>query len=444
MRKFSFIFSVALTVLAAGFFSCSNKSDDNNSPKTIAGLAQSNPQLTILVKALQKAGLVSVLDGTDKYTVFAPTNSAMTAAGITEASIETTSADALKTVLLYHVLPGEKLAASLQTGIQTTATDASFKNMRISVSAGKVKINGYSTVTTADVKATNGVVHIIDAALSVPSSLVEEISKNKDYSLFLAAITESGLLKFVSDLTAGTCFAPNNNAFKAIGINSAQDFKTLLNEELTLLVAYHFWFSTVYSNELSSGPRQISDVGQLFVSVTDKGVFLNGEAKVTNVDYFARNGTIHAIDKVLSPAKSSITQIVVASANASTEEFSLLLRAIQRVEGLADILDGTSNADNYTVFAPTDAAFRAAGLTVAVIDETDVNVLADLLKYHVISGAVFSTDIKAGSVPTLVKDKNLTISVSSGVKVNDSNVTKTNILATNGVIHVIDKVLSLK
>ncbi len=282
-------------------------------------------------------------------------------------------------------------------------------------------------------------IHLIDVALDLPADLVESILDFEEYSLLAMALTEAGLVDAVRGFTKGTIFAPNNDAFKAIGLKNEADIKSYPKDELTSILLYHVLDNTVYSNQLTNGAvNTLVEDNPIFFSLTNNGVFVNGTVKVTDTDFYTTNGTIHAIDKVLIPAEGSITDIVVASEEDG--EFTLLLRAIGRVEGLADAL-ATAKDGYMTVFAPTDAAFRAAGLTEEAIAEADESYLESVLLYHVLPSAVFSTDIKAGSTKTLLEGQNLNISTTGGVKVNDSNITKTNILATNGVIHVIDKVL---
>jgi uncharacterized surface protein with fasciclin (FAS1) repeats len=128
---------------------------------------------------------------------------------------------------------------------------------------------------------------------------------------------------------------------------------------------------------------------------------------------------------------------IVAVATA-TEGFSTLVAALTAA-GLVETLQG---AGPFTVFAPTDAAFAAlpAGLLEKLLLPENKAVLISILTYHVVAGKVMSTDVVAGDAPS-VEGSNLALTTDMGVKVNDATVTLADVEASNGVIHVIDKVL---
>jgi len=140
-----------------------------------------------------------------------------------------------------------------------------------------------------------------------------------------------------------------------------------------------------------------------------------------------------------SPAASSPaatgTIVDVAAANA---DFTTLVAAV-KAAGLAETLSGPGP---FTVFAPTNEAFAAlpAGLLDKLLKPENKAVLAKILTYHVLASKVMAADVKDGKVAT-VEGGTITIDTMSGVKVNDAKVVTTDIAASNGVIHVIDKVL---
>lgn len=137
--------------------------------KTIVGLAAANPDLSTLVKAATAAGLVPTLDGTDEFTVFAPTNEAF--AKVPKATLDALLAPAGKEdlvgVLTYHAVPGKVMAADLKDGQMITTVNGAKLQVKID-DAGNVTVGG-AKVTTADVAATNGVVHVIDTVLIPPA-----------------------------------------------------------------------------------------------------------------------------------------------------------------------------------------------------------------------------------------------------------------------------------
>ena len=141
-----------------------------------------------------------------------------------------------------------------------------------------------------------------------------------------------------------------------------------------------------------------------------------------------------------TPAASSTsaaagTVVEVAAAN---PDFTTLVAAV-KAAGLVDTLNGPGP---FTVFAPTNEAFKAlpAGVLAKLLLPANKATLTKILTYHVVPAEVMAADVKPGKVKT-VEGGELTITTTGGVKVNDANVTATDIAASNGVIHVIDKVL---
>jgi transforming growth factor-beta-induced protein len=161
------------------------------------------------------------------------------------------------------------------------------------------------------------------------------------------------------------------------------------------------------------------------------GVKLNKNTSVTTADVDAMNGVIHVIDNVLLPP----TVVDHALAN---ENFSILVSAVVKA-GLVETLLGDGP---FTIFAPTNAAFQAlfAQLGISGINDLTAEQLTPILLYHVVSGNVRSTSLMAGDVQTL--NGKIKISISPKPAINtDTNIIATDVQASNGVIHAIDKVL---
>lgn len=139
-----------------------------------------------------------------------------------------------------------------------------------------------------------------------------------------------------------------------------------------------------------------------------------------------------------SPAKATKSIVEIAVSN---DDFSILVEALSK----AELVDALSADGPFTVFAPTNEAFENLFKELGVDGIADLtkDQLTPILLYHVVSGNVMAASVKTGDVPTLNKDAELMVNASSkGVQINKtSNVVSTDILATNGVIHVIDAVL---
>jgi len=168
----------------------------------------------------------------------------------------------------------------------------------------------------------------------------------------------------------------------------------------------------------------------LYISAT-AGVTLNKDANVTLADVDVKNGVIHAIDKVLLPP--TIVDVAIANGN-----FTFLVQAVVKA-GLAETLKG---AGPFTVFAPNDAAFQALFTQLGVTGIADLTAeqLVPILKYHVVSGNVRSSQLTAGNVTTLNGTIAVTLTPTPAIN-GTSNIIATDVQASNGVIHVIDKVL---
>ena len=209
-------------------------------------------------------------------------------------------------------------------------------------------------------------------------------------------------------------------------------------------MTYHVVSGNVTSDDVMAGPVTSLSGDVFYVSVDPEGdIWINGNTMITDVDRMASNGVIHTLDYVITPPTMSIAEIAVENTTASTPEFTQLVAALTRA-GLVDAVSG-GTTDNLTVFAPTDAAFEDlyTSLGVSGVDEIDVDLLTDVLLYHVVPARAFSQDLRDGaSLPTLLEGNNLSVDL-PGLMINESGLVPSmlNIHATNGVIHVIDKVL---
>ena len=231
-----------------------------------------------------------------------------------------------------------------------------------------------------------------------------------------------------------TIFAPTDAAFKNLGITPKNVREV---ENLKEILLYHVVKGRVFSNDLVEGFVPTVNGAAVEVSLQG-GVFIN-QAEVTLPDLKFRRGVIHVIDEVLLPPTQNIVEIAI-----DNPDFSILVEAVVKAD-LAGVLSGEGP---FTVFAPTNDAFvELLGiLGASSLDDIPVDVLTDVLLYHVVAGRVFSSDLSSGPVTTLggefvVDLSSLTIDDSGSDQNANLIVELLNIQGTNGVIHVIDKVL---
>jgi transforming growth factor-beta-induced protein len=459
-KKFSIRALLVIALVSVTIVSCDDDDDDAAAPSAnIVQLAQSSNNLSTLVTALGKfPDLVSTLSGTGEFTVFAPTNDAFAALLTTvgQTSLDDIPEDVLREILEYHVIAGETVRSTDLTDgdVETVNGEA----ITVSVTGG-VKLNGSTNVTSADLTATNGIVHVVDAVLVPPSmvqfvnTVVEPAFFNKNFTTLIAAVKAASpsILSTLLNNSKKTLFAPTNAAFEAAGITALP-----AQSVLDAVLGYHVIASEVASSAIANGSSSATTLnGKIYLSKGAAGVFINGTSKVTTADITASNGVVHVIDRTLLPPSKTIAAIVSDYANASSnKQFTQLLAALARTdgEGADDLLAAvSSSSSNLTVFAPTDAAFSSlyTALGVDNVNEIPLGTLIAVLKHHVVGARVFSSDLANGQVTTL--NGNVTVSVTdnppsvtgssgSGNKAN-LQTTLLNIHATNGVIHVIDKVL---
>ncbi len=454
---------VILLLTSLTFFTSCDDDDNDNTPaanQNIVQVAQGNSNLSTLVAALTKyPDLVATLSGNGSFTVFAPTNTAFNnlLSAIGQTSLDDVPEDVLKNVLQYHVVTTGALKASqLMAGDVETANT---EDISVTTSGG-VKLNGTVNVTTADVTTTNGVVHIVDAVLVPPSitpivgTIVAPAYFNKDFTTLIAAVKAADPSILTTLLSNGpsnkklTLFAPTNEAFAAAGITTLPDEATLNS-----VLKYHVIDDEILAAELPSGSATIPTLnGDFYLSNNGSaGVFINAKSKVVATDITGSNGVVHVINRTLVPPSKSIAQLAIDLSTSANPEFTQLVAALGRTGGTAtDLLEAASNGEaNITVFAPTDAAFQQlyTALGVSGVNDIPLGTLTAVLQHHIVGARVFSTDLTNGNVATLngnvaISATNSTVTDGKGNVANlSSNATLLDVLATNGVIHTIDRVL---
>lgn len=319
MRKLRLLSTLMLLLMGvAGFVSCDNDDDDDVQPvQNIVQILSDNPDFSLLVDAVVKADLANTLSAQGSFTLFAPDNDALqaflNAAGTN--TIENTPAEVLEEVLLNHVLAGVLNSSQLSTGYGTTLNPANvnkdvFTTIFIEVNGG-VTINGNAQVTNADVSATNGVIHEIDAVIA-PPTVVTFATADESFSALVAALTAPGLMTdFVSVLSGDgpfTVFVPTNGAFQAL-LNSNPEWNSpadIPTETLEMVLKYHVTTAgNVRSEDLVDQmmvPTLANEEFTIDLSGSTPAIQAgSNSANIVFTDVQAENGVIHVIDAVLLP-----------------------------------------------------------------------------------------------------------------------------------------------
>ncbi len=329
MKKHIQILVIVLLSLFA--VSCDDNNDSNDTcchGSSIVDLASQTESLSTLVSALQVTGLDTTLSSPGAFTVLAPTNDAFDAflTSINAASLDDVPVDVLTNVLLNHVIIGEVQSSSLTNGYASTqaVSGASGTNMSIYINTDNgVTFNGVSSVTAADVVASNGIVHIVDGVIGLPTVVTFALA-DPNFGILVQALTRPDLTQsFVGLLSipAGsapspfTVFAPINSAFESLltelGVNSLNDID---EPTLSAVLSYHVIVGTnQVSTTLSDGmvfttslDQAVPGGGNITFNVGDngEGILTDNNGRTSNiiaVDVQADNGIIHAIDTVVLP-----------------------------------------------------------------------------------------------------------------------------------------------
>jgi uncharacterized surface protein with fasciclin (FAS1) repeats len=266
------------------------------------------------------------------------------------------------------------------------------------------------------------------------------------FETLVAALQAADLAETLAGEGPFTVFAPTDRAFSRLPEGTVD---ALLNDipALTNILLYHVVSGEVMSDQALELGMAETLQGQSVDITFDEGnilipggfVFINN-AQVRIADIQASNGVIHVIDQVLLPEEEpeeesmgSIVDIAVADGR-----FETLVAALQA----ADLAETLAGEGPFTVFAPTDEAFAKLpeGTVEGLLE--DIPALTDILLYHVVSGEVLAEDVVQLEEAETLLGQNVSIRVEDGnVYINDAMVVLTDIMADNGVIHVIDSVL---
>ncbi len=283
-------------------------------------------------------------------------------------------------------------------------------------------------------------------------------SDDPSLSTFVAAIqfaSNDHDLAILLDTTPHTLtvFAPTNQAFDALAVELTGDpnavgtdlFTAANKDFLRSVLQYHILDMTVHAADIPFGlPMQTLEGDVFKIDAGTPPIITDGRnrmATIVEADINTGNGVLHKIDRVLLPPNMTVTQTVQSAAN--TGQFTIFAQALAAAQ-LVGVLDGTGP---FTVFAPTDQAF------VSFLTESSTTLpqlfanpqaLADLLTYHIVIGDIFAAALPIDT--PIVTLESGTIKINENRVITDArgrtaHIVKTDVLTSNGVIHVIDQVL---
>lgn len=278
-----------------------------------------------------------------------------------------------------------------------------------------------------------------------PNNVVDLVATDPKFSILSEAVAAADLGATLQGAGPFTVFAPTNDAFAALlaelGVTKAQ----LLADKplLTAVLTYHVLPARVAKADVPAG-RPITTVQGGIFKVDAVGSDLvitdgrNRASKIIATDTAAPNGLIHTVDKVLLPANRNIVQTAQ-----SLPDFSILVEAVVAA-GLGNAL---SAPGPFTVFAPTNAAFAALLTELGLTKEqllANRALLTQVLTYHVVPSRVLKAQVPVGAPVTTLQGQTFTVDGTLAItdqRGRKANIVRTDVLTSNGVIHVVDKVI---
>ncbi len=443
-------------------FSCNDDDDDviiDKGPLNIVETAQA-AGLNILVDAAIQAGLVDALTAAGDKTVLAPTDAAFTAFLADKGfnSLSDVPDAVLAQILLNHVIGGSNITSAAlagSTGYASTLADGP-NSAKLSLyydGTSGVTFNGYSNVAIPDVETSNGIVHVVDAVIDLPT-IVDHAVANSGYSSLVAALgaADGDLVTVLSGAGPFTVLAPDDAAFATFLDGAA--LVDVPTNVLSQVLLNHVIGGAISSTDLvglgngytsSSATGAGSNPMSIYFN-TDNGVVFNGISEVMTADVVGTNGIIHAVDAVIGLP-------TIATFATSNPALSILVDALAYADSgtpTVPYIDTVSDptAGPFTVFAPTNDAFvdvlgflNLTALTDLTTDQVDT-----VLLYHIVSQNIQSSGLPNGTVGTLGGDITADNTAFTLTDANDraSNIlapSLVNIQAVNGVVHAIDKVI---
>lgn len=423
-------------LLPLALAACSSSSDSSTAPPATATTIFStltSEGLNTLQAALVAAGLDDDLAGAGPFTLLAPSDAAFDALppGTLDALLLPENQATLIDILTYHVIVGE----ATSDVVVTLDSSSTLQGASVLIDqVGDALFINDAQVTKTDVDATNGVIHVIDKVILPPQNIVDTLVAN-GFDTLAAAVGAAGLVDTLSGATTTenfTVLAPTDAAFAALPAGVLDDL--LLDENKDALIdilTYHVVSGDVVASAAlaAESPKALNAVTLLFAA-SEAGAAVNG-VSISAVNIPCTNGVIHVIDAVLLPP----SEIPTLAGEAGLSTLVAALTAGELVEALAA-------GGPFTVFAPTNAAFDALpeGALGVLLDPANKGLLVDVLLYHVVADELTAAEVLGATSFSTLNGDSINVSANPPM-INEAPIALTNVLARNGIVHVIDAVL---
>ncbi|XP_029957372.1 periostin isoform X1 [Salarias fasciatus] len=393
---------------------------------TIKDHLEVSDELTSFSTAALASDLMEKLGQPGHFTLFAPTNEAFEklGPGYLERILE--DKEIISALVKYHMLNSVQCAEAIMAGSVYETEEGS--TIEIGCDGSSLTVNGIKMVLKKDIVASNGVIHLIDQVL-VPNSAKEVMELvGESQTTFSDMMSELGLAAALGPKTEYTLLAPVNNVFTDEVMSTDQSL-------LRYILENHILKLKVTLSELYNGQLLETLAGKLLrVFIYRTAVCIENSCMLRGSKE-GSNGALHVMNTLIKPAEKTMYELLVADGR-----FKIFL-SLMETAGLDETL---KQEGSYTIFAPTDDAFDGLNSDDFDLLKSDINALRTILLYH-LSNGIFINGGLQGGVTNLLKTlqgNNLQVlSVNNSIHVNSVDVPDSDLMATNGVIHVVKNVL---
>ncbi|XP_010869302.3 periostin [Esox lucius] len=393
---------------------------------TIQDVLEVEDELTSFSAVALASGMMDKLGQPGHFTLFAPTNEAMDALG--SRFLERIMGDKaiIAALVNYHLLNSVQCSEAIMAG--TVYETAEGSTVEIGCDGDSLTVNGFKMVLRKDIVTTNGVIHLIDKVL-IPNSAKEVMELVGDsQSTYNDLMSELGLSAAMKSTNEYTLLAPQNHAF-------SNEVLSMDQSQLKRILENHILLSKITLSDLYHGQRLNTISGNVVRAFIYRTAVCIENACMLRGSKEGSNGALHPMKSLIKPAKTTMYQVLK-----NDGRFRIFLSLMES----ADLLELLKQEGSYTVFAPTNDAFQGLTPKDLALLTSDVNALRTILLYHFSNGVFINQGLEGGVTNLLktIQGHNLQLlSVNNSIHVNSLNVPDFDLMATNGVIHVVKNIL---
>ncbi|XP_074073342.1 periostin isoform X5 [Macrotis lagotis] len=393
---------------------------------SIQDFLEAEDDLSSFRAAAITSDLLEALGRDGHFTLFAPTNEAFEK--LPRGVLERIMGDkvASEALLKYHILNTLQCSEAITGGAVFETLEGT--TVEIGCDGDSLTVNGVKMVNRKDIVTNNGVIHLIDQVL-IPDSAKQVIElAGKQQTTFTDLVAQLGLASHLKPDGEYTLLAPTNNAF-------TDDTLSMDQRLLKLILQNHILKVKVGLNELYNG-QHLETLGgkQLRVFVYRTGICIENSCMLRGSKQ-GRNGAIHVFQEIIKPAEKSLHETLKQD-----KRFSIFLNLLEA----ADLKDILIQPGDWTLFVPTNDAFKGLTNEEKEILMRDKNALQNIVLYHLTPGIFIGKGFEPGVTNILKTTQGSKIflkGVNNTLMVNEVKSKESDVMTTNGVIHVVDKLL---